>query len=221
MRALLCAALVFLWAQCIHGFAFSPGSYREARQNYYEVINNCEKEGGECLDVDFGTTDPPTPDPTPAPRPTTTRAPPPPAPVTQQFFWYPFWPFIPTPQAPFPSTRAPRPTTRAPRPTTRAPRPTTRAPRPTTQAPVAVPPKPVKAPVKAARKIKKGGKGKRRQRNQGEVEREVRKRRQAFNPDPWDYLYNECTGGWEFDLGCGARGGNVCCYSSSSGNPYK
>ncbi|XP_060601952.1 uncharacterized protein LOC132755162 [Ruditapes philippinarum] len=214
MRALItCTALVSLWAHCTFGFAFSPGSYREARQNYYEIITNCEKEGGECMEVDFGTTDPPsppettTPAPTPAPRPTT-RAPLPPVPVTQSFFW-PFWPFVPTLGAPPPPTPAPRPITLAPKPTTLAP------------APVKVKSVKVKAvkakQVKKALKVKRA-KGKRRQRNQGEQEREVRKRRQAFAPDPWDYLYNECTGGWEFDIGCGARGGNICCYSSNNNN---
>ncbi|KAL4221789.1 hypothetical protein ACF0H5_020043 [Mactra antiquata] len=239
MRALICAALVAISGHCALAFFpgfFPPSGVREASRNYYEVMTNCEREGGECVDVDFGfKTDAPsvpeteTPRPTTTPRPTprpTTRAPLPPPVATQNpfFFWFPFW-NTPTAAPAFipPGTRAPVPVL-PPRVQTPAPTPgpaprivpmvpvraTTRAPQATTVAP--------KKPVKKV--PRKGGRRGGRRRVRGGEEREVRRKR-AVNPDPWDYLYNECSGGWEFDLGCSARGANVCCYSSSSNSPTK
>ncbi|XP_052819500.1 uncharacterized protein LOC128245402 isoform X1 [Mya arenaria] len=194
-----------------------------------EMMVHCEKEGGECIDVDFGTTDPPSPpETTRPPRPTTTRAPwrlttttvPLPQPPAFQWFFnnpfhhlfnpvvpiidQPLWydPFIPTKKRTLPPTLAPPLTTAAPSTTTAAP-----TPAPTTAAP---------GTTRKPKPERKGRRGPNRKKNRRvEVERETRRKRQALY-DPLDYLYSECSGGWEIDMGCSARGKKVCCYSANT-----
>ena len=52
-----------------------------------------------------------------------------------------------------------------------------------------------------------------------DVEKELpesRQRRAVGQEDPIAKLSRDCLGGWEFDLGCGSRNGNVCCYPASA-----